>query len=121
MPLIRETRILSPSHPLNCLVIDEIIQFAVLQGIPPFEQEALTDESEPWGVLQVLVFAGLGFHILEHLSKLVGADPPDVSDFVLIDVAGDVCLDEQNVVDLVLAPFAVAGRKVVYPGEEVEI
>lgn len=102
-----------------CLV-GHLGQPALLEPVPPVEQHALADQPEPGGVLEGLVLAGLGLDVPEHLPQLAGADPPRVPDLVDVDVQGDVGLDEEDVVDLVLPPLAVRGGEVVDAREEVE-
>lgn len=109
------------SHPPNMRLSHHLAQLALHKPIPPLKQHSLTNQPEPRRVLQVGVLAALGLGVVEHLAQLVGTDPAGIPDLVFVDVQRDIGLDEQDVVDLMLAPFPVRGRKVVDAREEGEI
>lgn len=102
----------SSSHPPDLRLALVLLQTAV-QVIPPLKQHALANELEPRRELVRLV--------LEHCLQLVCRDVLRVAHLVRVDVQVNVGLDEEDVINLVLAPLAVTGRLVVYSCEEVEL
>lgn len=97
----------SPLHPSNVLLVGERTKLPLDQGVPPAEQHSLTDEPEPGCIFQSLVNPGLGLDVLEHLAQLVRTDPAGSLDLILVDLQVDIGLNEQDIVDLVLAPLPV--------------
>lgn len=59
--------------------------------LPPFEQQRMTDEFEPWGKLQ-------GW-IVEHGLQSIGGNVLRVSDLIQVWLDIDICFDEQDVVN----------------------
>jgi hypothetical protein len=102
----------SSLHPPDLRLALVLLETAV-QVVPPLKQHALANELEPRGELVRLV--------LEHCLQLIRRDVLRVAHLVRVDVQVDIGLDEQDVINLVLAPLAVTGRLVVYSCEEVEL
>jgi hypothetical protein len=100
------------SHPPDLGLALVLFQTAV-QVVPPLKQHALTNELEPWCELVRLV--------PEHVLELGSGNVFRIANLVRVDLQVDVGLDEQDVVDLVLAPLAITGCLVVYPREEVKL
>lgn len=100
-----------PLHATNLSLAQVLVQSTV-KVLPPFKKHSLTNELEPWGKLEAIR--------LEHLFQVCRCNVLRVSYFIGVDVEVHVGLDEENVVDLVLAPLAITGGLVVYPCKELE-
>jgi hypothetical protein len=78
------------SHSSDLLFVHVLLQ-ALVQMLPPFEQQGVTDKFEPWGKLQG--------RIVEHRLQSIGSNVSSVSDFVQIGFKVNVCFDEEDVVN----------------------
>ena len=78
------------SHSSDPLFVHILLE-ALVEMLPPFEQQRMANELEPWGELQG--------RIVEHGLQAVGSDIPSVADFIEVGFDVDVCLDEENIVD----------------------
>lgn len=101
-----------PLHASNLLLVHVLIQ-AGIEVLPPLKEHGVANELEPRCENQ----AG----VVELLLELLRSDVLCISDLVPVNVEIDVGLDEEDVVNLVLTPLAVAGGLVVDSGEEMEI
>ena len=108
------------SHPPNLFLSNIPPQLALDHGIPPFKQHALTDKAEPRRKLEIPPLTHLRLGITEQLPHLLLAHPRRVAHLVHIYSQLGRSTDEENIVDLVLAPLAVRGREVVDAGEKVK-
>lgn len=86
--------------------------FEVLQVVPPGEQEGVSDEAEPRRDLR---FAS--FRLLQQLLQLLLGDVAMALHLVGVGLQLHVALQEQDVVDLVLAPHPVRLGLVVDAGQ----
>ena len=98
-----------------------MVELPLHHGVPPLEEHALADETEPGSILQGFVCTSLSFDVGEHLLELILADPSGVAHFICVNVESNVGLDKEDVVDLMLAPLAITGCLVVYSCEEAEV
>lgn len=83
-----------PGYALEAQFVDGLHILLRLDGVdlvPPFEQERIGDQLEPWSHRDVLV--------RKHGPKLIGCHVFDVPDLVRIHVERNVRLDEEDVVD----------------------
>lgn len=76
--------------------------FQVLQIVPPFKEEGFGDEAEPRGDLQLFPLG-----LLQHGLELLFGHIAVTLDLIGIRVQVHVFLHEEDVVNLMLAPYAI--------------
>jgi hypothetical protein len=114
--------LLGPSQHSPDLTLSNILfQIAPDQRIPPFKQHALADQPEPRRELEILALAQPRLRLPEQLLQLFLAHPCSITHLVHINVQIRLRFNEENVVNLVLPPFPIRGREIVYPCQELKI
>ena len=114
------SRPISRQHPPDAFLTNIGLQLPPTQCLPPLKQHPLTDQPKPRRVPPRTMRPRLPFTIPEHLLQLLGSHPSGVLHLILIDVQRHLGLDEQDVVDLVLAPLPIARREVVDPRQKLQ-
>ena len=78
------------SHPADLLFVQVRLE-ALIEMLPPFEEERVTNELEPRGKLECW--------ILKHLLQTIGSHVAGVLCLVGIGLEVNVGLDEEDVID----------------------
>lgn len=99
-------------HPPNLLFIGVLFQATVFQRLPPLEQHTFAYQLEPRCVFQLGVLSRFRFGVHEHLSQFIPTHPSHRLHLVFVDLDIRIGLDEEYVVNLVLAPLPIAGREI---------
>jgi len=84
-------------HPPNLSLIREVVQ--TIQIIPPFEKHSVTNELEPRRKLET--------RVIEHGFEVIRGNILCVLDFIWVGVECNICLNEQDVVDLMFTPRSI--------------
>ena len=81
-----------------------LVPFQLVEVVPPVGQQRAGDQVEPGSDAGPLVF-----DLLDKTGQLIAADVSHVLHLVPVGVEGQVRSQEEDVVNLVLAPLAVLG------------